>query len=106
MVDATAGNEFLTLMDAYSGYNQLLMHIDNQENTAFITEKGIYCYKVMPFGLKNTSARYQRLVNHMFKDQLRDTIELYIDDMLVKSKKTNADVQHVSEPFHVVRNMV
>ena len=59
LVDATAGHELLSFMDAFSRYNQILMHPDDQEKTAFITERGIYCYKVMPFGLKNAGATYQ-----------------------------------------------
>ena len=85
LVDATAGHEMLSFMDAFSGYNQILMHPDDQEKTSFITERGIFCYKVMPFGLKNAGATYQRLVNKMFHDLLGRTMEVYIDDMLVKS---------------------
>ena len=70
MVDATAGHELLMFMDAYSWYNQILMHPDDQEKTTFVTDKVIYCYKVMPFGLKNAGATYQRLVNQMFKYQI------------------------------------
>ncbi|XP_024016338.1 uncharacterized protein LOC112089815 [Eutrema salsugineum] len=62
LVEATAGNRLLTFMDAFSGYNQILMHPDDREKTAFITDRGIYCYKVVPFGLKNAGATYQRLV--------------------------------------------
>ena len=58
------------LMDAFSGYNQILMHPDDQEKTAFIIERGIFCYKVMPFRLKNAGATYQRLVDKMFTDHL------------------------------------
>ncbi|XP_057250585.1 uncharacterized protein LOC130591328 [Beta vulgaris subsp. vulgaris] len=65
-------------MDAFSGYNQILMHPEDQEKTSFVTDRRIYCYKVMPFGLKNAGATYQRLVNAMFKDQLGDTMEVYI----------------------------
>ncbi|KAL5577383.1 hypothetical protein UlMin_019082 [Ulmus minor] len=54
LVDATAGHELLSFMDAYSGYNQIRMHQPDQEHTAFLTDQGLYCYKVMPFGLKNT----------------------------------------------------
>ncbi|XP_013746096.3 uncharacterized protein LOC106448811 [Brassica napus] len=68
-------------MDAFSGYNQILMHPDDREKTAFITDRGTYCYKVMPFGLKNAGATYQRLVNRMFADQLGNTMEVYIDDI-------------------------
>ncbi|XP_013614663.1 PREDICTED: uncharacterized protein LOC106320859 [Brassica oleracea var. oleracea] len=53
LVESTAGNELLTLMDAFSGYNQIMMHTDDREKMAFITDRGTYCYKVMPFGLKN-----------------------------------------------------
>ncbi|BBG94714.1 Protein kinase superfamily protein [Prunus dulcis] len=63
LVDATAGHELLSFMDAYSGYNQIFMHPPDSEHTAFITDKGLYCYNVMPFGLKNAGATYQRLVN-------------------------------------------
>ena len=73
-------------MDAYSGYNQIGMHPDDQEKTLFITIQGLYCYNVRPFGLKNAGASYQRLVNDMFSGQIGRTMEIYIDDMLVKSK--------------------
>ncbi|KAL5555503.1 hypothetical protein UlMin_037739 [Ulmus minor] len=59
LVDATAGHELLSFMDAYSGYNQIRMHEGDQEHTAFLTNQGLYCYKVMPFGLKNAGATYQ-----------------------------------------------
>jgi len=58
LVDGTAGHELLSFMDAYSGYNQIPMYVPNQDHTSFIMDHGIYCYKVMPFGLKNTWATY------------------------------------------------
>lgn len=103
LVDATAGHERLTFLDAYSGYNQILMDPADQEKTAFMTERGIYCYKVMPFGLKNAGATYQRLVNKMFEKQLGDTMEVYIDDMLVKTKKAEDHVDHLQETFEVLK---
>ena len=66
IVDATAGHELLSFMDALSGYNQISMDLDDQEKTSFVTAQGTYCYYVMPFGLKNAGATYQRLVNRMF----------------------------------------
>ena len=87
LVDATAGHKMLSFMDACSGYNQILIHLDNQENTLFIIEQGLFCYKVMPFGLKNAGTTYQRLVNKMFHDLFGKKIEVYIDDMLVKSMR-------------------
>ncbi|KAJ9548227.1 hypothetical protein OSB04_020770 [Centaurea solstitialis] len=106
MVDATAGHELLTFMDAYSGYNQILMHKDDQEKTAFMTDKGIYCYKVMPFGLKNAGSTYQRLVNRMFKDHLGRTMEVYIDDMLVKSERSQDHIQHLKQSFDILREYI
>ena len=63
LVDATSGHELLTFMDAYSGYNQIRMFEPDQEHTSSIKDKGLYCYKVMPFGLKNVGATYESLVN-------------------------------------------
>lgn len=69
LVDSTTKHELLSFMDAFSGYNQTKMYEEDQEKTSFITDRGLYCYKVMPFGLKNAGATYQRLVNAMFKEQ-------------------------------------
>ncbi|XP_011092658.1 uncharacterized protein LOC105172780 [Sesamum indicum] len=71
-------------MDAYQSYHQIFMAKEDAEKTAFVTEKGVYCYNVMPFGLKNAGVTYQRLVNKMFKDQIGNIMEVYLDDMLVK----------------------
>ena len=67
IVDAPAGHELLSFMDAFSGYNQISMDPDDQEKTSFVTAQGTYCYRVMPFGLKNAESTYQRLVNRMFQ---------------------------------------
>ncbi|CAL9000886.1 unnamed protein product [Prunus brigantina] len=66
LMDATVGHALLSFMDAYFGYNQIFMHPDDQAHTSFITDRGLYCYKVMPFSLKNIGATYQRLVNNLF----------------------------------------
>ena len=67
LVDATSGHALLSFMDAYPGYNPIPMHVLDQEHTFFITGRGLYCYKVMLFDLKNTGVTYQHLVNMMFK---------------------------------------
>jgi hypothetical protein len=85
LVDSTTGHKLLTFMDAFSGYNQIMMDENDQEKTSFITSRGLFCYKVMPFGLKNAGATYQRLMNRMFHDQIGRNVEVYVDDMLVKS---------------------
>src|SRR5574338_956581 len=100
---STAGHELLSFMDAYSGYNQISMHIPDQEYTSFVTNVGLYCYVVMPFGLKNAGATYQRLVNRMFKDQLGRTMEVYVDLMLVKSRRSNDHIRDLAEMFDILR---
>ncbi|KAG7583597.1 Ribonuclease H domain [Arabidopsis suecica] len=102
LVESTAGNELLTFMDAFSGYNQIMMDPEDQEKTSFITDRGTYCYKVMPFGLKNAGATYQRLVNKMFHKHLGKTMEVYIDDMLVKSLKKEDHIKHLEECFEIL----
>ena len=104
IVDATAGHELLSFMDAFSGYNQISMDPDDQEKTSFVTAQGTYCYRVMPFGLKNAGATYQRLVNRMFQKQIGATMEVYIDDMLVKSTTVGLHIAHLSEAFQILRN--
>ncbi|KAL5547002.1 hypothetical protein UlMin_006689 [Ulmus minor] len=103
LVDSTARHELLSFMDTYSGYNQIRMHQPDQEHTAFLTDQGLYCYKVMPFGLKNAGATYQRLVNKMFKQQIGKTMEVYVDDMLVKSLKADEHINNLREYFEVLR---
>ena len=58
LVDAIAGHELLSFMDAYSGYNQIPMYEPDEEHTSFIIDLGFYCYKAMPFGLKNAGSTY------------------------------------------------
>ena len=104
IVDATAGHELLSFMDAFSGYNRISMDPNDQEKTSFVTAQGTYCYRVMPFGLKNAGATYQRLVNRMFQKQIGTTMEVYIDDMLVKSATAELHIAHLSEAFQILRN--
>ena len=99
IVDTTAGHELLNFMDAFSGYNQISMDPSDQEKTSFVTGQGTYCYRVMPFGLKNAGATYQRLVNKMFQKQIGASMEVYIDDMLVKSVKAELHITHLAEAF-------
>ena len=85
LVDSTVGHKLLNFMDTFLSYSQIRMDEADQEKTSFITSQCLFCYKVMPFGLKNAGARYQRLVNHMFRPQIGRNVEVYVDDMLVKS---------------------
>jgi ribonuclease HI len=103
LVDSTSGHELLSFMDAFSGYNQIHMHEVDQEKTSFITDRGLYCYKMMPFGLKNAGATYQRLVNKMFREQIGRNVEVYVDDMLVKSIRSKSHVEDLTETFETLR---
>ena len=103
LVDSTARHKLLTFMDAFSGYNHIRMAEEDLEKTSFITSQGLYCYKVMPFGLKNVGATYQRLVNKMFSKQIRKNMEVYVDDMLVKSKEELAHLDDLKETFATLK---
>ena len=87
ILDASTGHGMLSFLDAFSGYHQIPMHPPDAEKTSFITPHRLYCYNVMSFGLKNARATYQRLVTKMFRPLLDNTMEVYVDDMLVKSKQ-------------------
>ncbi|RVX18478.1 Retrovirus-related Pol polyprotein from transposon 17.6 [Vitis vinifera] len=103
IVDSTAGQGMLSFLDAFSGYHQIPMSPADEEKTAFITPHGLYCYKVMPFGLKNVGATYQRLMTKIFKPLVGRTVEVYIDDIVVKSKTREEHVLHLQEVFHLLR---
>uniref|UniRef100_A0A2N9IMK3 Uncharacterized protein n=1 Tax=Fagus sylvatica TaxID=28930 RepID=A0A2N9IMK3_FAGSY len=103
LVDSTAGHRLLTFMDAFSGYNQIMMDESDQEKTSFITSKGLFCYRVMPFGLKNAGATYQRLMNKMFHHQIGRNMEVYVDDMLVKTKDDMKHLEDLKETFETLR---
>ena len=95
IVDVAAGHEILSFMDAFSGYHQVPMYPHDVEKTAFIIPHGLYGYNVKPFGLKNVEATYQRLVTKIFQPLLGETMEVYINDMLVKSKKRFNHTEHL-----------
>ena len=102
-MDSIAGHKLLTFMDTFSRYNQIKMAEEDQEKIAFITSQGLYCYKVMPFELKNARATYQRLVNKMFNRQIGRNMEVYVDDILVKSKEELAHLDDLRETFATLK---
>ena len=103
IVDKLAEHGMLSFLDAFSGYHQILMHPPDAEKTAFITSHRLFCYNVMSFGLKNVGAMYQRLVTKMFRTLMGKTMEVYIDDILVKSKNRLDHAEHVQEAFELLR---
>ena len=93
----------LSFLDAFSRYHQIPMHSPDAEKIAFITLHGLFYYNVMPFGLKNAGATYQRLITKMFRPLLGETMEVYINDMLVKSKERPDHVEHLQEALELLR---
>ena len=104
LVDSIARHELLSFMDVFSGYNQIKMKEEGQEKTSFVTSHRLFCYKVMSFGLKNAGATYQRLMNKMFTHQLGRNVQVYIDDMLVKSIRENDHLNDLQETFNTLRS--
>ena len=93
----------MSFIDAFSGYNYIKMEEVDQEKTSFVTSQGLFCYKVMPFGLKNAGATYQRLMNKMFAHQIGRNVQVYVDDMLVKSLRKDDHLDNFRETFDTLR---
>ena len=104
LIDLTARHEVLSFMDVFSGYNQIKMNEEDQEKTSFVTSQGLFCYKVMPFGLKNVGATYQRLMNKVFAHQIGRNIQVYVDDMLAKILRENNHLNDLQETFDTLRS--
>ena len=103
IVDASVEHGMFSFLDAFSGYHQIPMHLPDAEKTSFITPHGLFYYNVMPFGLKNVGATYQSLVTKMFRPLLGKTMEVYIDDMLIKSKERPDHIEHLQKAFTLLR---
>ena len=93
----------MSFLDAFQGYHQIPLASDDQEKTVFVTPIGNYHYKVMPFGLKNTGSTYQRMMTIMFKPQLGRSIEVYIIDIVVKSRVVSEHVGDLTNIFEILR---
>nr|KYP52107.1 Uncharacterized protein K02A2.6 [Cajanus cajan] len=102
LVDGASGYELLRFMDAYSGYNQIRMHPADEDKTAFIADQANFCYRVMPFGLKNVGATYQRLMDKVLVNQLGQNVEAYVDDMVVKSESVSRHFDDLQELFDTI----
>ncbi|MHC6131852.1 reverse transcriptase family protein [Serratia marcescens] len=102
-MDSTSGHALLSFMDAYSGYHQIQMAPEDEEKTAFIVANGTYCYRVMPFGLKNAGATFQRLVDRVFQPLKGRVVEAYVDDLVVKSREAPGHPAAMGEAFEVLR---
>ena len=99
LVDATYGHPRMIFLDAFQGYHQIALAAEDQEKTMFISPNANYHYPVMPFGLKNVGATYQRMMTEMFRDKIGRTIKVYIDDMVVKSKQKKQHIGDLKKVF-------
>ena len=93
----------MSFLDAFQGYHQIPLALDDQEKTSFVTPVGNYHYKVMSFSLKNTRSTYQRMMMKMFESQMGKNIEVYIDDMVVKSKIVSEHIRDLANIFKILR---
>ena len=103
LVDAIVGHPRMSFLDAFQGHHQIPLALDDQEKTTFVNPVGNYHYKVMSFGLKNAGSTYQRMINKMFEPQLGRNFEVYINDMVVKSKVVSEHVGDLTSIFGILR---
>jgi len=89
-------------MDGFSGYNQIKMYPDDEKHTSFRTLLGVYCYTVMPFGLKNAGEIYQRAMNTTFHEHIRKTVECYVDDIAVKGRAKGDHIAVLKTVFDIM----
>jgi hypothetical protein len=99
IIDSTAGCARLSFLDAYSGYNQIKLKKEDKEKTAFITPYGIFCYQVMPFGLKNAGATYQRMMQNCLGSQIGRNSQVYIDDVVITTRKEESLISDLQVTF-------
>ena len=99
LVDNTAKHNLFSFMDGFSGYNQIRMDPEYKERTTFITLWGTFCYNVMPFGLKNVGATYQRAMVTLFHDMMHKEVEVYVDDMIAKSQEKEDHIEVLRKLF-------
>ena len=92
LVDSTKKFKVFSFMDGFSGYNQIKMAPEDMEKTTFITPWGTFCYRVMPFRLKNVGATYQKAMTTLFHDLMHKDIEVYVDDMITKSQTKEGNI--------------
>nr|GFC78356.1 reverse transcriptase domain-containing protein [Tanacetum cinerariifolium] len=104
-VESLCGYPFKCFLDAYKGYHQIQLAAADEEKTAFHTGQGVYCYTKMPFGLKNAGATYQRLMDKAFESQMGRNIEVYVDDLVVKSHTEAEMMRDIEETFQTLRKI-
>jgi hypothetical protein len=99
IIDLTAGCARLSFLDTYSGYKQIKLKKEDEEKMAFITPYGVFCYQVMPFGLKNAGATYQRMMQNCLGSQIGCNIQVYIDDVVITTREEKFLISDLAETF-------
>ena len=102
MINNTCGFKRMSFMDDFSGYNQIKMYLDDEKHTSFRMLLGVYCYTIMPFGLKNAGATYQRAMSTIFRDHLQKMVECYVDDIAVKSHSKSNHLGDLRTVFDIM----
>ena len=103
LVDSTAGHSMLSFMDGFFWYSHILMAPKDIEKTSFITKWGTYCYRVMLFGLKNARATYQRAATTLFHDMMPRDVEVYVDNVIMKSRGRSDHLAALERFFKRIR---
>nr|GEX67298.1 reverse transcriptase domain-containing protein [Tanacetum cinerariifolium] len=104
-VEFLCGYPFKYFLDAYKGYHQIKIAKEDEENTTFVTSQGIFCYSKMSFELKNTGATYQRLVDKAFQKQIGRNLEVYVDELVIKSRTEQEIIRDMEETFKTLREI-
>src|ERR1044071_6780457 len=104
-VDSLAPFKYKFFLDAYRGYHQIQMAYEDDDRTAFRTDRGVYCYTKMPFGLKNAGATYQRLMDQAFINQIGVNLEVYVDDLVIKSTQEDTMLMDIQHTFEQLRDI-
>jgi hypothetical protein len=99
IIDSIAGCARLSFLGSYSGYNQIKLKKEDKEKTAFITPYDMFCYQVMPFGLKNMGATYQWMMQNCLGSQIGRNIQVYIDDVVITTRKEESLISDLKETF-------
>ena len=103
VIDSTAGCELLSFIDAYSGFHQIPLNQKDQIKTAFITPYGAYCYRFMCFGLRNAGATYQRCMQKCLQSQMSKNVQVYVNDIVIKTKEKRTLLEDLEETFANLR---
>jgi hypothetical protein len=103
IVDSISGCDLLSFLDAYSGFHQIQMFRQDRKHTSFVTVDGLYCYIVMPYGMKNALPTFVRAMSKTFGDLIRDKMEVYVDDIVVKTKRGSTLVEDLTLVFDKLR---